>query len=103
MFPLTAAYRRTSLARNTDPSMGLSARQSVSLDSIVSSVMGDFSPTAFNETASLEFSPLQHISTERDPSGFGVRARASATGPHERSHLQGFVRAIQRSYPRDGH
>jgi len=49
--------------------MGLSARQSFSRDSIVSFVTGDLSPVTNNETASLEFSPLQHISTERDPSG----------------------------------
>lgn len=49
--------------------MGLSARQSLSRDSIVSSVTGDLSPATINETASLEFSPLQHISTERNPSG----------------------------------
>jgi hypothetical protein len=49
--------------------MGLLARQSVSRDSIVSPGMGDLSPTPNNETASLEFSPLQHILTERDPSG----------------------------------
>jgi len=55
--------------------MGLSARQSLSRDSIVSPVMGDLSPTTNNETASLEFSPLQHILTGRNPSGLGSGRR----------------------------
>jgi len=69
--------------------MGLLARQSVSRDSIVSPVMGDLSPMANNETASLEFSPLQHSINRKGPVRIGIRPQAIAACPHKRGHLQG--------------
>jgi len=69
--------------------MGLLARQSFSRDSIVSSVMGDLSPVTNNETASLEFSPLQHIINRKGPVRIGIRSRVVATCPLKRGHLQG--------------
>lgn len=89
------------LRRTTDPSIGLSAFQSVSQDNTILDGAKRFFALPNSRIASLEFCPLQRLLASRYPSErFHARVSIVTSDRHKRFRLQGFLDPLDVFRPR---